>query len=151
MKANLVLYRATPRFHGPKHSSFKPSCAASGRLRRAGKNADTGGRHVVGVDIGGTNLRVALADIREKSWASGRRPQKRTLTLPRVVHQICEGVRCLLRQTSARRDSLCAVAAGAPGVTDADAGIVIHLISKGMAECSIPEFAGISSERSSSG
>jgi glucokinase len=104
----------------------KSSRAAFGRLSRAiRKNADTGDSHVVGVDIGGTNLRVALADIRGKVLGKWLASTRKNSSPTAVVGQICEGVRCLLRQASARRDSLCAVAAGAPGVTDADAGIVI--------------------------
>jgi glucokinase len=85
--------------------------------------ADTG--YVVGADIGGTNLRLALADMSGKvlaKWAVSttgvRDPQV-------VVRLIEDGVDALLEQNRSSRSSLRAIAAGAPGVTDVDQGIVI--------------------------
>ena len=42
-----------------------------------------------------------------------------------VVAQIEHGVDCLLRQSSRSRRALLSVAAGAPGVTDPHAGVVL--------------------------
>src|SRR5580704_1660165 len=81
--------------------------------------------YVVGADIGGTSLRLALAGMDGKilgkwtvSTAGIRDPHK-------VVSLIQEGVDDLLQQNSVPRSLLRAVAAGAPGVTNVDAGIVI--------------------------
>jgi glucokinase len=81
--------------------------------------------YVVGADIGGTNLRLALADMGGKvlgrwavSTAGIRDPHV-------VVGLLEEGVDALLQQIHAPRSLLRAVAAGAPGVTDVDEGIVI--------------------------
>ncbi len=81
--------------------------------------------YVVGVDIGGTSLRLALAGMDGKvlakwkvSTAGIRDPQV-------VVRLIHEGVDELLKENFISRSLLRAVAAGAPGITDADAGIVI--------------------------
>ncbi|HEX4322164.1 MAG TPA: ROK family protein [Acidobacteriaceae bacterium] len=80
---------------------------------------------VVGVDIGGTNLRLALAAMDGSivdRWAAStvgiREPH-------RIVQMICEGVDALLEKSSATRGDLRAMAAGAPGITDTDRGIVI--------------------------
>jgi glucokinase len=80
---------------------------------------------VVGVDIGGTSLRLALAGMDGKllfrwkaSTAGIRDPHV-------VVKLIQEGVEDLLRQSGMPRGSLRAVAVGAPGVTNVDAGIVV--------------------------
>src|ERR1700761_7709676 len=84
---------------------------------------DTG--YVAGVDIGATNLRLALADTsgailgRWDSSTAGVRGAEA------VIGLIREGVEGLMKKISAPRDSLKAIAAGAPGITDVDAGIVI--------------------------
>jgi len=81
--------------------------------------------YVVGADIGGTSLRLALAGMDgnvlakwKVSTAGIRDPQV-------VVRLIHEGVEDLLKQNFLPLSVLRAVAAGAPGVTDVDAGIVI--------------------------
>ena len=81
--------------------------------------------YVVGADIGGSNLRLALADMRGEvvakwtvSTAGIRDPHV-------VVGLIEEGVDDLLQQNQLSRSLLRAVAAGAPGVTNVDEGVVI--------------------------
>ena len=81
--------------------------------------------YVVGADIGGTSLRLALADMdgkvldkRKVSTAGIRDPEL-------VVRLLHEGVDALFAKNSVSRRLLRAVGAGAPGVTDVDAGIVI--------------------------
>ena len=79
---------------------------------------------VIGVDIGGSNLRIALADVKGSVLGKWFASTKKTSSPKTVLAQIRTGVRQLLRQTSVPRSSLLAVAAGAPGVTDRDQGIV---------------------------
>jgi glucokinase len=80
---------------------------------------------VVGVDIGGTSLRVVLAEMTGTilgRWSTStvgiREPDL-------VVRLICEGVDALLEGHSSSRADLRAIAAGAPGITDAEKGIVL--------------------------
>jgi glucokinase len=80
---------------------------------------------VAGVDIGGTNLRLAMASITGTvvgRWSTStvgiRNPDL-------IVHLICEGVDALLAEQSSSRTNLRAIAAGAPGITDAEKGIVL--------------------------
>jgi glucokinase len=81
--------------------------------------------YVAGIDIGGTNLRIALADMtgsviaRSSSAIAGVRGPDAVLAL------IKDGVEQLLLKVSAEQGALRAVAAGAPGITDVDAGVVI--------------------------
>lgn len=104
----------------------KPSRSASGRRKpTTGQNADLGDGHVIGVDIGGSNLRVALADMQGTLLGKWSASTIRTSSPGMVIDQIRHGVNHLIQHASVRRDSLRAVAAGAPGVTDADAGVVI--------------------------
>jgi glucokinase len=81
--------------------------------------------YVVGADIGGTSLRLALADmdgtILDKwkvSTAGIRDPEV-------VVRLIHEGVAELFKRNRLPQSALRAIAAGAPGVTNVDDGIVI--------------------------
>jgi glucokinase len=80
--------------------------------------------HVIGIDIGGSNLRVALADTSGQIVGKWTASTKSTSSPQMVVQQIRAGVYQLLEQASLPRTSLLAVAAGAPGVTDRGAGVV---------------------------
>jgi glucokinase len=80
---------------------------------------------VIGVDIGGTNLRLALADWAGNfvgRWACStagiREPQA-------IVRLICQGVDALILESGRSRGDLKAIAAGAPGITDSDNGVVL--------------------------
>jgi glucokinase len=81
--------------------------------------------HVLGVDIGGSNLRIALADMNGAVLGKWSASTKRTSSPDMVIEQICKGVENLLEHASVPRRSLLAVAAGAPGITDGDAGVVV--------------------------
>lgn len=81
--------------------------------------------YVVGADIGGTNLRLALADTTGTIRARWSTSTVGIKSAAKVVELICEGIDALLQQTSIPRSALSAIAAGAPGITDADRGIVI--------------------------
>ncbi len=80
---------------------------------------------VVGADIGGTNLRLALAGMTGEVLAKWKVSTAGIRDPEVVVRLIHEGVEEMLRQTRLSRDVLRAVAAGAPGVTDVEDGIVI--------------------------
>jgi glucokinase len=81
--------------------------------------------YVVGVDVGGTNLRLALADrsgaIAAKWLASTvgmREPEK-------VIRLILDGVKHVLSQVEASPRALRSIAIGVPGLTDVENGIVL--------------------------
>jgi glucokinase len=81
--------------------------------------------YVVGADIGGTNLRLGLADGHGTIVARWSASTTGIRNPDAVVALVSDGVEAMLRQTSVPRSSLRAIAAGAPGVTDVDQGIVI--------------------------
>jgi glucokinase len=83
------------------------------------------GGFVIGVDIGASNLRVALATMNGSILGKWCGSTKETSSPKEVIDQICSGVDALLAECSARRERLRAIAVGAPGVTDASSGIVI--------------------------
>ena len=80
---------------------------------------------VVGADIGGTNLRLALADMAGTIRARWSASTVGIRSAARVVELISEGTDTLLQQTATSRSALKAAAAGAPGITDVDRGVVI--------------------------
>jgi len=80
---------------------------------------------VAGVDIGGTNLRIALAD-RTGSIVARQSQSCAGISDPHeIVRLTCEAIDTLLRQNVSTRADLAAIAAGAPGVTDTEQGIVL--------------------------
>ena len=88
-------------------------------------SAANDGGYVAGIDIGGTNLRLALANMKgtvvARSFAStvGIRDPHAVIAL---IHDgICE----LLEKLCAPRSALHAVGAGSPGITNVDSGVVI--------------------------
>jgi glucokinase len=85
----------------------------------------SGSRYVIAVDIGGTNLRIALADMRGAIAARWSSSTAGSRGADAIIDLICNGVTDLLQQVSVPRSALTAIAAGAPGITDVDAGIVI--------------------------
>jgi glucokinase len=104
-----------------KTSNGKPKAGRRNNALRI--NAGYG--HVVGVDIGGSNLRIALADMHGKVLGKWSTSTKRTSSPAMVIEQIRKGTKHLLERASVPRRSLLAVAAGAPGITDGDAGVVV--------------------------
>ena len=80
---------------------------------------------VVGVDIGGTNLRLALANMGGAVLTRSACSTVNSRSAEAVAQMIRRGVQDLLEEVSLPWNALRAVAAGAPGVTDVDAGIVV--------------------------
>jgi glucokinase len=88
-------------------------------------NSQHSASYVIGVDIGGTNLRLALADRAGQIHARWSSSTVGASDAQAVVRLIRQGVDQLLRDTSLSPQSLTAIAAGAPGITNADSGVVI--------------------------
>ncbi len=81
--------------------------------------------YVIGVDIGGTNLRLALADMAGEildRWSSSIAGIR---SADAVIDLIRTGTEHLLQQTAIAKSALRAIGAGAPGITDVDRGVVI--------------------------
>jgi glucokinase len=100
-----------------------PRLTSPSKLPRSPR-AQAGQGYVVGVDIGGSNLRVALSGQSGTILGKWAASTKRTSSAQQVVGQVRAGVKHLLRETGVPRSSLRAIAAGAPGVTDRASGIV---------------------------
>jgi glucokinase len=80
---------------------------------------------VLGVDIGGTNLRVALANLSGKILARTLSTTTNVRDAHFVVAKICECADQLLQEVGLTRKAIAAIGVGAPGVTNAETGVVI--------------------------
>jgi glucokinase len=100
-------------------------CKSNAGRQNNALRINAGYGHVVGVDIGASNLRIALADMNGTVLGKWSTSTKKTSSPEMVVEQIRDGVQNLLDQASVSRRSLLAIAAGAPGITDVDAGVVV--------------------------
>jgi len=94
-------------------------------LSSPGSLPDSAAPYVIGADIGGTNLRLALADGSGTILGRWSSSTANTRDAAAVVWRMREGVDALLSEASLPPDSLSAIAAGAPGITNADDGVVI--------------------------
>lgn len=86
---------------------------------------ESGPSYVAGADIGGTNLRLALADAQGVIVARWSASTTGIPNAESVVELIRNGVQAMLDEISAPAESLKAIAAGAPGATNAGDGIVV--------------------------
>jgi len=111
---------------GRSHKASRKALTASPTARMAtSEPAYCGpGGHVIGVDIGGSNLRVALADTHGNVLGKWATSTKQTSSPAMVIAQIHQGVKYLFEAAGVPRESLMGVGAGAPGVTNADTGVV---------------------------
>jgi glucokinase len=80
---------------------------------------------VLGIDIGGTNLRVALADLSGKILIRTSSTTTNVRDPHFVVANICECADQLLQEVGLTRKAIAAIGVGAPGVTNAETGVVI--------------------------
>jgi predicted NBD/HSP70 family sugar kinase len=81
--------------------------------------------HLLGVDIGGTNLRVALTNAEGEILARLSTSTAIMRDARSVVDTIAECARQLLRDTQLSLAQVAAIGAGAPGLTNAETGVVI--------------------------
>jgi glucokinase len=81
--------------------------------------------YLLGVDIGGTNLRVALADADGNIVARTAATTTNMRDAESVVAKIRECAQQLLQDAHLSLEQVAAVGAGAPGLTNAETGVVI--------------------------
>src|SRR4051812_29784102 len=81
--------------------------------------------YVVGIDIGGTSLRLALANTAGaivSQWSTTVAEHRSPEAMVRIIRK---GIEDLLQQVGSPWSALKAVGAGAPGITNVDSGVVI--------------------------
>jgi glucokinase len=97
--------------------SAPTACEAHQRSQRDG--------YVLGVDIGGTNLRIGLADQHGTLLARWHNSSRGVSSPDVLIEKIRSGVNDLLCRTSLPRNALQSIAVGVPGVTDPTSGTVL--------------------------
>lgn len=85
----------------------------------------TASKYVFGVDIGGTSLRIALADAAGTILARTSSTTTDVRDPQLIVEKIRQSADQLLRDTGVQAEAIAAIGAGAPGVTNAETGVVI--------------------------
>ena len=121
----------------PTVSALIEALQNSGVVKFIGDGKPNGGRpprliefngehaFIVGVDIGGSNVRIALADLRGKIRGRWSRELGVRRTPKVVIDLIAEGVRELCRQTGIPPKKILELASGAPGISDLKTGRVV--------------------------
>ena len=121
----------------PTVSSTVAYLQRKGLIKELGLGTSNGGRrpdmlcfnstfgYVAGVDLGGTNIRLAIADLDGKILARWNVSTRGNRTPNKIVNLIKSGLHHLLQQTGIPEKRLLATGLGAPGITDVRAGTVI--------------------------
>ena len=81
--------------------------------------------YVVGADIGGSNIRLALADLKGAvigRWSASLRAERSPKA---VIDKVAAGISQLCQQHKVPLKKILQIAAGAPGITDVAAGRVL--------------------------
>lgn len=132
-RADLVRYSG---LSAPTVSSSITFLQRKGFVETIGAGVSSGGRpprllqfnsrfgYVAGVDIGGSVLRVALADLGGTILGKWVAPVPSQRAPERVVSLVRSGIRQLLKGHNIPSKRLLTIGAGAPGITDTQAGIV---------------------------
>ena len=76
----------------------------------------------LGVDLGGTNIKVALVDAQGNILQEASRPTN----LPRTAEAVCDDIAALCLQLSAGRSDIGGVGVGCPGTVDDRSGRVLY-------------------------
>ena len=81
----------------------------------------------IGVDVGGTNIKIALVDFEGKIVYSNTTPTRAELGYEAGVNSIKQAIRDLMTETNASAESIEAIGFGLPGQIDYKEGIVKNL------------------------
>lgn len=83
------------------------------------------GKHVIGVDLGGTNVRAAVTDREGRIIGEGRRPSLAMEGPEATIPQIVEAIRDAMRDAGAEAKTVCGIGMGIPGRHISKQGIVV--------------------------
>jgi len=123
----------------PAVSALVAKLVRAGLLLEEGAGESRGGRpptllrfnarfgYVLGADLGGTRVRVAVADLAGEFLAQEEEPTRKAPPSVRtVVEQIVRLSRRAVEAAGVRWRQVKAMAIGAPGITDVESGVVRH-------------------------
>ncbi len=78
----------------------------------------------IGIDLGGTNIRVALMNAAGEMTGMHQQPTQGDRAITEIVKSIAEGIEHLLRKHSIARDTIVGVGLGAPGFLSLASGVI---------------------------
>lgn len=97
----------------------------TGRVRPERLQIRSSSGYVAAVDVGGTNLRLVIADMAGAIVGKWTSSTVDASSPAKVVHLIQRGVHHIVQETDIRVDALLAISAGVAGVTDSKQGVVL--------------------------
>lgn len=83
------------------------------------------GSHIVGVDLGGTNVRAAVTDKEGRIVGEGRRPSLAMEGAEITISQIVQAIRDALNDAGMKAGDICGIGMGVPGRHKSREGIVL--------------------------
>lgn len=81
-------------------------------------------RLAIGIDLGGTNIRIALINAAGEMTGMHQQPTQSERAITEIVRSIAEGVEDLLSEHSIARSSIVGVGLGAPGFLSLASGVI---------------------------
>ncbi len=84
-------------------------------------------KYRIGVDVGGTNVKLALVDLNGKIVYSNTTPTRADLGYEHSIGNIQNAIEELMKETNTSKDTIEAIGFGFPGQIDYKEGIVRHL------------------------
>lgn len=81
-------------------------------------------KYRIGVDVGGTNVKLALVDLNGKIVYSNTTPTRADLGYEHSITNIQNAIEELMKETNSNKDSIEAIGFGFPGQIDYQAGVV---------------------------
>lgn len=121
---------------GPSVSATVDDLLVRGLVREVGSGQSTGGRrptmveynsalgYIVGVDLGGTNLKLAVTDMSARIMCRLEVPTQANREADGAMLSLMEAIPRVIKDVGASWDKVIAIGVGAPGVADLDRGEV---------------------------
>lgn len=81
-------------------------------------------QYVVGVDLGGTNVRAAVVDLQERIVGQARGPSDATAGAERVIARTCEIVALAIAEAGLKPSDIGAIGMAVPGHIDPKTGVI---------------------------
>ncbi len=81
--------------------------------------------YLLGLDLGGTNVRAAVTDREGKLLGSGRAPSLATEGVENTVSQIVHAARTAIQSAGVKKEEVAGLGMGVPGVIEPKSGVVV--------------------------
>jgi glucokinase len=81
------------------------------------------GKYLIGVDVGGTNVRAGLVSLKGKVLLEARRPAHAQEGMKKTVIMVIEAIRELLKTKKLKASDICGLGLGVPGRHNSEKGI----------------------------